>query len=429
MPLDALLEHSTRLEEELQELWDAHCAVVAALLEEASGAGRAEIRPRTSTEFAAAVLDLLAASRETAGSTTDALQGLPLALLPEGCDSGTARRRCVIEPPRSRLGPYRLQRMLGRGGQGQVYLAEDTRRLQQVALKLLTPSLNVSEDTLRRFRREAEIASRLDHPGMCCVYDAGEVRGIHYIAMRYIDGESLAAKIRFAVERSRARQDALPSTLLLPPACSSQNGSAAGKSSQCSAARAEIDRVVELIEDVAKTLHALHEAGLIHRDVKPSNIMVTPSGAPVLLDFGLALSVELAQGCLTGPGDVLGTPPYMPPEQLQPDQGRLDRRSDVYSLAVTLYECLTLSLPFEAPTREALRRKILEDEPPDPRLKNPLVTAEVSQVLGTALRKDRERRHPTALAFADDLRRARHGGWSRAFAAVDAESPRSRQGR
>ncbi len=273
-------------------------------------------------------------------------------------------------------------RELGRGGQAVVHLAEDARLGRKVALKVLNEPLGEgSIDALIRFQREAEVASRLDHPGICAVYEAGEFEGRHYIAMRHVEGETLAACI------ARARSDRDP-----PPVPTR---------------REEIDAIVELFERAARALHAAHEAGLIHRDVKPGNIMVSASGEPVILDFGLARDEESAGETLTLTGVLMGTPAYMSPEQLIGKGARLDRRTDVYSLGVALYERLTLRRPFVAPTREALYRAIVAQEPRRARRVNAAIGRDLEIVLVTALEKDRDRRYQTAWDMAEDLRRVR----------------------
>lgn len=208
-----------------------------------------------------------------------------------------------------------------------VYLADDVRLGRRVALKVLSPALGVSERLIQRFKREAEAAARIDHPGVCAVHDAGVDRGHSYIAMNYVEGETLAEKI----------------------ARSAHDGAAARR------ARSDLMPMVHLVEQAARAVHAAHEEGVIHRDLKPANIMITPDGRPVVLDFGLARDEQSALA-LTVSGDLFGTPPYMAPEQIQPQLGRPDRRTDVYALGATLYECLTLRRPFEAPTREGLYR-------------------------------------------------------------------------
>ncbi|MBN2193540.1 MAG: tetratricopeptide repeat protein, partial [Polyangiaceae bacterium] len=321
------------------------------------------------------------------------------------------------------IGPYQPLKELGRGGQALVYLAEDLRLHRPVALKILRGFGPLSEDVMRRFRREAEVASKLDHPGICAVYDAGVERGIPFIAMRYVEGESLAAKIAAARTngarpgRSDASHAAAASGARSFVAISNGESAETETAAPTEATtlptgqntRAELLRVVKLIEKAARALHAAHEAGIVHRDVKPGNILVTPSAEPVLLDFGLAGEVAGELSAFTRTGELFGTPAYMSPEQLLAKRIRLDRRTDVYSLGATLYECVTLRRPFEAPTREALYHAIEFKDPPNPRKLNRLVPPDLKVVLDKALEKDRDRRYPTAEAFADDLQRVRTG--------------------
>ena len=307
------------------------------------------------------------------------------------------------------LGQYRLIRELGRGGQGLVFLAEDTRLSRKVALKLISPQFVPSGPTLERFHREAESASRLDHPGICAIYDAGEVSGVHYISMRYVDGRTLAehileqttnpleSSVTIAVGSSEEPESPTPT-----PPREVRPDSSSGRPAK----REQISRVLLAIEKTARALHAAHEVGLIHRDIKPGNVILTQEGEPVVLDFGLARE-EDSQGGVTISGDLLGTPAYMSPEQIAAQRISLDRRTDIYSLGVTLYECLTLQRPFDAPSTEAMYQRILTADPIDPRKVNPNVSEDLAVVLATAMEKDRERRYKSALDFAEDLRRVR----------------------
>ena len=273
-----------------------------------------------------------------------------------------------------RLCGYRILRELGRGAQGVVYLAEDERLGRRVALKVLPGAFGLAA-ARQRLLREAQAASRLDDPGICTVYEAGETSGIAYIAMRYVEGESLAARI----ERERA----------------------AG----CD--RRDPGRLRELLGTFARigrALHTAHEKGLVHRDIKPSNLMLDAHGAPVVLDFGLAHFEDHPDGSLTGDAQ-LGTPAYMSPEQLAAQQGRVDHRTDVFSLAVTLYEAIALQHPFAAPTRERLFQRILSNEPQPLRSLVRGLPRDLDVVLACALDKDRSRRYATAAAFAEDLQR------------------------
>jgi WD40 repeat protein/serine/threonine protein kinase len=311
------------------------------------------------------------------------------------------------------VGPYRILRELGRGGQSTVLLAEDTRFARKVALKVLARRSVVPTDddphreSSARLKREAEVVSRLDHPGICVVYEMGANREAQYIAMRYIEGETLAKKIADARREPKPSRKADARVVSLfsraPPLGDGETGAVAPPPS----ARRDIERILELGEKCARALHVAHEAGIIHRDVKPGNVMVTPEGDPVLLDFGLARDLEDGTTTLTVPGGLLGTPSYMSPEQLAGPANCVDRRTDVYALGVTLYECLTLVRPFEAPTRELLYRRILADSPCPPGRLNPSISRDFDVALETALAKDADQRYQTALDFAEDLRRIR----------------------
>ena len=285
-----------------------------------------------------------------------------------------------------RVAHYRILRLLGRGGQGSVYLAEDERLGRLVALKLLAGFSALSPRARRRFQREAELASRLDHPNLCTVYECGVDGERAYLALRFVEGETLAARI------ARARETGARGAAVLPAAPRE---------------RAELERCLEAFEATARALHAAHELGIVHRDLKPGNLMITDQGEPVLLDFGLARELESHEGALTLSGDILGTPAYMSPEQVDPRGRVLDARSDVYSLAATLHECLTLQRPFPAPTVDRLYQAILLEPAPDARRANRSVPRDLALVLQTALEKDRERRYVSAHEFAQDLRRVR----------------------
>ena len=300
------------------------------------------------------------------------------------------------------IGPYQPLKELGRGGQARVYLAEDRRLNRPVALKILTGFGPLSETTMERFRREAEVASRLDHPGICTVYDAGVEGGIPFIAMRYVEGMSLAQKIR---QTRGLKGQETHISLDDPEECGEDTEKT--PVTPGTATRADVLRITAILEKAARALHAAHEAGIIHRDIKPGNIMVTPTGEPVILDFGLAGTEAGEPGTLTRTGQLFGTPAYMSPEQLMAKRIRVDRRTDVYSLGVTLFECLTLKRPFEAPTQEAMYQAIQYKDPPDARKLNSQLPADLAVVVEKALEKDRDRRYATALDFAEDLRRVR----------------------
>jgi serine/threonine protein kinase len=285
-----------------------------------------------------------------------------------------------------RIGPYLVLRELGRGGQGAVYLAEDTRDRRLVALKVLDSfAAWRSKERVERLRREASVVSRLQHPAICNVLDADLESDPPYLAMRMVDGRTLAHEIALA----RAQGDA---PRLLP--CAPRT-------------RLELEGVLAFFDRAARALHSAHEAGVIHRDVKPGNIMVTPDGEPVLLDFGLARDSDSTQETLTHSGQLFGTPAYMAPERIGRPRAEVTRQCDVHSLGVTLYEVLTLARPFEGADPEALFRSIAHGAVPDARRTNAVVPYELQVVLATAMEKDARRRYATALELADELRRVR----------------------
>ena len=269
---------------------------------------------------------------------------------------------------------------------------------------MLTGVGPLTGDPLVRFRREAELASKLDHPNLCTVYDTGIDREIPYIAMQYVDGETVSSLV------ARAKKEGRKSVVLTPPKQgTSPNEGTSGIfiAAPQASSRRDIMAVVHLVEKCARALQSSHEAGIVHRDIKPANIMVSPSGEPVILDFGVARDLDSEFHTLTQSGELFGSPAYMAPEQLSGKRIKIDRRTDVYALGVTLYECLTLRRPFEAPTLEAICQAITTRDPPDPRVFNAMIPGDLKVVIETALEKDRDRRYRSAGALADELRRIR----------------------
>ncbi|MCB9913550.1 MAG: SUMF1/EgtB/PvdO family nonheme iron enzyme [Planctomycetes bacterium] len=305
------------------------------------------------------------------------------------------------EEPRL-FGHFQLLRELGRGAQGIVWLAEDTVLRRHVALKMLSNAGLQSELIRERFRREAEVASRLEHPGICGVHAVGEVDGVPYIAMQFVRGQTLADLLDKARATDSSASDAAPEN-------DSTITSLTGKDA--------ISDVLRLIERAARALHAAHEAGLVHRDIKPANLMITPEGHPVILDFGLARDLEDVDSNLTETGAILGTPAYMAAEQLRGRRDEIDRRTDVYALGVTLFEALTLRRPFEAESFEQFYQLILNGTPLSPRKLNPRIPPDLGTVVEVAIERDRARRYASALELAEDLRRVR------AFEPIRAKAP------
>jgi tetratricopeptide (TPR) repeat protein len=302
------------------------------------------------------------------------------AQLSGGAADGAAGDIGAVGLVASRIGPYETIRLLGEGGQGAVYEATDVRLGRRVAIKVLNKL--ESPSALRRFRREAALLASLDHPALCSLYEAGDHAGRPFLAMRFVEGRSLAELIR-------EQRDAGAGPVRLPGVATTDS------------VRDRTVAVLRVLADVAKALAFAHEKGVVHRDVKPANIVLDAEGRPVVLDFGLARAEDGDSVALTLSGDVLGTPAYLAPEHLEGRTG--DHRVDVYGLGVTLYESLTLRRPFEAPTREELFKRILEDPPPDPRPMNSAVHRDLLAVIEASLAKDPDRRYASAAALAVDL--------------------------
>jgi serine/threonine protein kinase len=280
------------------------------------------------------------------------------------------------------VGPYRIVREVGRGGMGVVLDAVEEPLGRRVALKILPAHALESPAARARFRREAELAARLDHPGIATVYGTGVAGDRPWIAMRFIEGETLAGAI------ARARESSADCALV-PGAHADGKGAAIA--------------VAACIARVARALQAAHAHGVVHRDVKPSNVILGHESGPVLVDFGLAIPEESTGASLTRTGDTAGTPAYIAPEIVSGERARPDAQSDVYALGVTLYECLTLKRPFDGPTPVALYRAITSSSATDVRTLNSHVPRALAVVTATAMERDRGRRYASAAALADDL--------------------------
>lgn len=269
------------------------------------------------------------------------------------------------------LGEFVLTREIGRGGMGVVYEAKQSSLERLVALKVLPAHLTLHPAAVARFKREALTAAKLEHPSIVKVFAVGSEGDTHYFAMELVEGSSLDQDI----ERERAS----------PPA-----------------QRTPLQRRVAMIADVADALAFAHEAGVVHRDVKPSNILVRQDGSTVLTDFGLAR--EDALPSMTASGTFAGTPFYVAPEQALGNKTDIDARTDVFSLGVTLYELVTLQRPFEGETSREVIEKILKRDPPDPRRLVPDLPEDLAAIMQKALEKEREQRYPSMRAFESDLR-------------------------
>jgi eukaryotic-like serine/threonine-protein kinase len=290
-------------------------------------------------------------------------------------------------------GRYRLDSKLGSGGMSTVYLAMDEVLDRPVAIKLLHREISEEADQLERFRREARAAARLSHPNLVGVIDAGEDDGRPYIVFEYIQGRTLKRRIQ---EEGR-----------LP-----------------------VDEAVAYAIEIGRGLTAAHARKLVHRDVKPQNVLIDPDGRAKVTDFGIARSLE-SKG-LTATGRVLGTTDYVSPEQAMGED--VDERSDVYSVGVVLYEMLTGDVPFSAETQVGVAMKHVNEPMPDVQAKRPEVSAAVAAVVDRATTKDPRDRYGTVAEMVRDLEQtleveaARRGGTSgEATSVLDSVPPNRRR--
>ncbi len=302
----------------------------------------------------------------------------------------------------ARLGSFRLIERLGAGGMGVVYLAEDETLGRQVALKVVRPDLLLFGNARARFRREIEAIARLKHPGILPVYSTGEEGGVPFFTMEYVDGCSLS-DVLACLEKKRPVE--LSGALLASTV--SERSPAARRVPSSGPPRGRFgstwtEACFSVALAVAEAMEHAHERGVLHRDVKPSNVMITRDGRVLLLDFGLASNAEASR--ITSSGAQVGSLPYMAPEQVRGEEALIGVRSDVYSLGATLYELLTLRCPFLAPNAEVTRKNVLEGRPAPIRASNPQVPSDAETVCLTAMDKDPARRYASAAAFAEDLR-------------------------
>ncbi len=349
---------------------------------------------REHPEHAGALEELLPALRLLAGLGRSAAAGEAPAL-PLGPD---------FDPEQAPLGDFRLVREVGRGGMGVVYEAEQLSLGRRVALKVLPFAAALDARHLQRFKTEAQAAAHLHHPHIVPVYGVGCERGVHFYAMQFIEGQTLAAVIHELRQGAEPR----PSGSGAAPADTAVAFLSTEKSirtpSYCRAA-------AQLGVQAAEALDYAHRQGIIHRDIKPANLLLDGEPGPVsagsvhlwIADFGLAKLQ--GHGTLTMSGDVVGTLRYMSPEQALAKHAQVDERTDLYSLGATLYELLTLEPAFPGEGREELLRQIALEEPQPPRRVNPAVPAELETVVLKALAKEPAERYASAGELADDLRR------------------------
>src|SRR5271165_967399 len=285
---------------------------------------------------------------------------------------GEGRRKIAAG---TRLGHYKIISMIGSGGMGEVYLAEDTRLRRKVALKMLAPELTLDERGLRRFEHEAHAASALNHPNILTIYEFGQAEGTRFIASEFIDGVTLREKMMRG--------------------------------------KIELKAALHIAIQMAGALAAAHDSGIVHRDIKPENVIIRTDGIVKVLDFGIAKlgkrrvgetirgSGSTVTSSISDPGIVLGTAKYMSPEQARGME--VDARSDIFSLGSVIYELVTGRAAFEGGTASDVIAEILKVEPPPPVEFAPDLPYEVERIVSKALRKDRETRYQSVRDLLIDL--------------------------
>src|SRR5215831_9657863 len=325
-------------------------------------------REATPEEVCGACPDLLPAVRDRWRQICRVRNELD-ALLPI-CPHGSLPTTTPEELPLPQVPGYEVESVLGRGGMGVVYRARHLRLGRLVALKMALAGSDAGPNERERFRREAAAVAALRHPNVVQVYDVGDADGRPYFTMELMEGGSLARKLAGAPQPPR--------------------------------------QTAALLATLAGAVQAAHEAGVVHRDLKPGNVLLTADGTPKVADFGLARRLD-ADERLTLSGAVLGTPSYTAPEQARGDRGAVGPRTDVYALGAILYECLTGRPPFHAGTAAATLRQVVADEPVAPRRLNPSVPRDLETVCLKCLHKEPRLRYASAAELADDLRRFERG--------------------
>src|SRR5574338_791427 len=285
--------------------------------------------------------------------------------------------------PKTQLGRYEIRSLLGAGGMGEVYLAQDTSLNRRVALKVLPADVASNQDRMRRFKQEATSAASLNHPNIAHIYEIGQSDDLNFIAMEYVDGTTLRDKIHKAHE--------------------------------------DLSKLLRSLQHVAEGLAKAHAAGIIHRDLKPDNIMITSDGHAKILDFGLAKLIEPAtttDSIPSGedptilqqhstPGLVLGTLGYMSPEQAQGKTKDIDHRADIFSFGCILLEAITGQRPFTGKDQIEVLNKVIREPAPLVTTLNPNVPADLQRIVRRCLAKDPDERYQNIKDVAIELKEVR----------------------
>jgi serine/threonine protein kinase len=334
-----------------------------------------------------------------------------------GSETAGSSAPAPAQPAPRELGDFRIIREIGRGGMGVVYEAEQILLGRRVALKILPFAAVLDDKQIQRFKNEARAAATLDHPGIVPVHSVGCERGVHYYAMQFIEGQSLAEVVegirnsdgqgqRAESGEQKAKGEGAPSDYEFRiPNSEFQIDTArdALSTQRESDAPAFFRRVTEIGVQVAEALEHAHARGVVHRDIKPGNLLLDFKGRVWITDFGLA-RIE-TDAAITATGDLLGTLRYMCPERALGKHQIVDERADVYSLGATLYELMTLRPVFAARDRQELLDQIAHQEPTSPRRLNRAVPAELETIVLKAIEKRPEDRYASAQLLADDLQR------------------------
>jgi serine/threonine-protein kinase len=272
-----------------------------------------------------------------------------------------------LKPGTDILGRFQIEADLGEGGMGKVFKARDIKLEEQVVLKVMKPGF--AEDVLKRFKREIRLARKITHPGVVRIYDFWEAGPLTFVTMEFLEGSDLRNEIK--------RRGAFP-----PPVA------------------------LRIATEIFEALSAAHDVGVVHRDMKPHNVLMLPTGRIKVLDFGIAQGLEPnVADAVTAAGAILGTPEYMSPEQLMGDS--IDPRTDIYSTGVLLYEILTGQLPFQDRNRVATAQKRLTTDPDAPSTRIANIPPAVDALVLHLLKRNRDERHPTAKEVIADLAQIR----------------------